>query len=106
LHGQKIKNHSGKFVLSILGTQGEEQKKVQREILRDSDTYFTRWAVHAILTWRNTTVPENVIHIHGSADRLLPYKYVKAHYTIDKGEHVMIMDNAKEISELLKKLID
>lgn len=92
--------------MNILGTRGAEQRKVQRQILQDSDSSFTRWAVHAILTWKNTTVPPNVIHIHGTADRLLPYRYVKADYTVDKGRHIMILDNAEEISQLLKKLIN
>ncbi len=105
LHSDKTKNSAGQFVLSILGTKGVEQRKVQQEILKDSDHLFTRWAIHAILNWNNTVISKNVIHIHGTADRLLPYRYVKADYTINKGEHVMIMDHAKELSDLLKKLI-
>ena len=105
LHSQKVKNYSGQFVLSILGSKGEAQKKLQQQILIDSDPTFTRWAMDAIVNWRNTVVPTNVIHIHGAADKLLPYRYVKAHHTIANGEHVMIMDMAGEVSALLKKLI-
>lgn len=104
-HSGRTKNYSGQFVLSILGTKGIEQRKVQQQIMKDSDPLFTRWAIHAILHWNNTVVPQNVIHIHGTADKLLPYKYVKADFIINNGEHVMIMDKAKEVSELLKKLI-
>jgi pimeloyl-ACP methyl ester carboxylesterase len=105
LHSQKVKNYSGQFVLSILGSKGEAQKKLQRDILKDSDPTFTKWAMDAIVNWRNTIVPKNITHIHGSADKLLPYRYVKADYTIAGGEHVMIMDVADEVSALLKKLI-
>jgi len=104
-HSNRIKAFGGRFVLNILGAKGNEQKKVQQEILKSSDPVFIRWAVHAILTWNNTVIPQNVIHIHGSADPLLPYRYVKAHYTINKGRHLMIMDNGGEGSELLRKLI-
>ena len=104
LHSNKIKNYSGRFVLNILGAKGVEQKKVQRQILRDSDPSFTRWAMDAIVNWRNEQVPENVIHIHGTADKLLPIRYVKAHYQITDAEHVMIMDRSKEISQLLKQI--
>ena len=55
--------------------------------------------------WFVIESPKNVIHIHGTADRLLPYRYVKADYIINNGEHVMIMDKGEEVSELLKKLI-
>ncbi len=104
-HSAQTKNYAGRFVLSILGTKGAEQKKVQQQIMRDSDPLFTRWAINAILNWNNTVIPKNVIHIHGTADKLLPFSYVKADYIITNGEHVMIMDKAEEVSALLKKLI-
>ena len=104
-HSNRIKNSAGQFVLNILGAKGIEQRKVQQEILKDTDPLFVKWAIHAILTWKNTVIPNNVIHIHGSADKLLPSRYVHADYTINKGEHVMIMDRPNELSELLKKLV-
>lgn len=105
LHSQRTKKYAGRFVLSILGTKGLAQRKVQQEILKDSDPSFISWAIHAILNWNNKVIPQNVIHIHGTADKLLLYKYIHADYAIKKGEHVMIMDHAKEVSELLKTLI-
>lgn len=105
LHSQKTKMAAGQIVLKILGTKGEEQKKVQQEILKDTDPIFIRWAIHAIVNWKNVVIPGNVIHIHGTADKLLPFRFVKADYAIGKGEHVMILDHAKELSILLKKLI-
>jgi pimeloyl-ACP methyl ester carboxylesterase len=105
LHSERFKKHSGRFVVNVLGARGPEQKKVQLEILKDSDPAFIRWAIDAILTWSNTVIPGNIIHIHGTADRLLPYRYVKADHAVEGGEHVMIMDRAEEISGLLKELI-
>lgn len=104
-HSEKIKNSAGGFVLSILGAKGIEQKKLQLKIMKDSDAAFTRWAMDAIVNWKNTIIPENVIHIHGTADKLLPCRYVKADYTIKGGEHVMLMDRAEELSQLLKQII-
>jgi pimeloyl-ACP methyl ester carboxylesterase len=105
LHSEKLKGYSGKLVLDLLGAKGRDQKKVQLEILKDTDAAFTRWAMHAIVTWNNTTIPVNLIHIHGTGDRLLPYRYVKADHCIQKGEHVLIMDHAAEVSQLLKNII-
>jgi len=95
---------SSRFVLRILGAKGIEQKKLQHEILMASNPAFTRWTMDAIVKWNNTVVPKNVIHIHGTADKLLPYRYVKADHAILGGEHVMLMDRAPEVSALLKKL--
>lgn len=105
LHSNKIKNSAGGFVLSILGAKGIEQKKLQLQIMKDSDAVFTRWAMDAVVNWKNNVIPKNVIHIHGTADKLLPYRYVKADYTIKDGEHVLVMDRAEELSQLLKTII-
>lgn len=89
----------------FFGPKGERQKKIFHQILNDTDTRFTKWAVYSILHWKNTVVPLNVTHIHGTSDKLLPYRLVKADYTINKGTHLMIMNHPLEISELLKKII-
>jgi len=89
----------------FLGVKGTEQRKIRQALIRDSDPKFTKWAIEAILHWDNNTVPANIIHIHGTADKLLPYRYVKVDYTVEGGEHLMVMDKAEELSVLLKKLI-
>lgn len=89
----------------ILGAKGESQKIVLMQIIKDTDTYFLKWAVNAILNWENKVKPENLVHIHGTADKLLPYRLVQADYTIKNGTHVMPMDKNEEISSLFKKLI-
>jgi len=99
----RTKKSSG-LLIKILGARGAEQQKIQREITLASNPEFTRWAMHAIVNWDNAIVPENVIHIHGTKDRLLPARYVTAHHLINEGEHVMIMDKAAEVSVLIKKL--
>jgi hypothetical protein len=89
----------------ILGGKGKEQKEILRGILMDTDINFTKWAIGSILGWKNEEVPSNLVHIHGTADKLLPYKYVKADYCVDGGSHIMTLDNFTEVSTILKKLI-
>lgn len=101
----KMMKGSAYFFKSVLGKNGKEQKKVLLAIIRDTDPVFVKWSIAAILNWNNKETPGNVIHIHGTADKLLPYRLVKADHTIKGGNHVMPMDSHEEISELLKKLI-
>ncbi len=89
----------------FLGVKGTEQRKIRQQLIQDSDPVFTKWAIGAILHWQNKTAPTNITHIHGTADKLLPYRYVKPDHTIEGGEHLMVMDKAGEISVLLKKLV-
>lgn len=101
----KLVKSTGRLAKNFVGPKGVEEKKVYMEILNDSDSKFTNWATDAILKWQNTEVPKNVIHIHGDADHLLPYRMVKCDHTIKNGTHLMIMDKAKELSDLLKQVI-
>jgi hypothetical protein len=41
----------------------------------------------------------------GADARLLPYRYVKADHTINKGGHIMIVNQAKQIDALLQNLL-
>ena len=89
----------------FFGPAGEKQKKIFRQILNDTDTTFTKWAVYSILHWENSFVPDNLIHIHGTSDKLLPFRLVKADFSINKGTHLMIMNHPGEISAILKNVI-
>lgn len=89
----------------ILGGKTKKAKDLLRQIILDSDTDFVKWAIGAILRWKNNIIPGNLVHIHGTADKLLPHRYVKADYSIKDGTHILPLDHPIEISELLKKLI-
>lgn len=89
----------------LLCDKDPAHKKLIREIIATSDMKFVRWAIGAILHWKNTIVPSNIIHIHGTADKLLPYKLVKADYSIKDGTHVLTLDKHHELSPILKMLI-
>ena len=101
----KLTKATGGLSAMILGPQGIKQKETFRKILAETEPAFTVWAIDAILHWKNEIIPPNVTHIHGSGDRLLPAKFVRAHYIINKGRHIMIMDKAEEISTLLKTIL-
>lgn len=89
----------------VLGVEKDEQRKLINAIVADIDPYFLKWAIDAILHWKETSIPDNVKHIHGSADKLLPYRLTKAEHTIEGGTHMMTLYKHKEISDLLCKLI-
>ena len=89
----------------VFGRNGKEQKKVFLDIIRDTNPDFVKWAIASIMHWQNKTIPKNLVHLHGTADRLLPHRLVKADHLIKGGNHVMPMDSHEEVSMLLKQLI-
>ena len=68
---------------------------------------YSNWAINQIINWRNTSKPENIIHIHGSNDHIFPVKNVQANYIVKGGGHFMVMNRAREMNEIIKnELID
>ena len=102
--GVALKKYQNVYT-SIFGVKDPEQKKLMFRIIKDSDMKFVKWAITAILKWDNKIVPPNLVHIHGTADRLLPFKRAQAHYVIEGGSHVMTFDKAEQISAIMRELI-
>ena len=86
--------------------EGDEQTKLFRQILIDTDPHFLKWALHRVVVWKNQTVPECLIHIHGKRDRIFPFRFVEPDYAFDNSGHLMVMNQAEEVSSLLAELIE
>lgn len=86
-----------------LGVQNEEEKTLVREYRKNISKAYTNWAINQIVNWQNKRKLSNLIHIHGSADRIFPIKNVHPDFIIQGGGHFMIMNRAKEINDILRK---
>jgi pimeloyl-ACP methyl ester carboxylesterase len=82
-----------------------DERQMLKAILLDIDPHFLKWSFHKVVTWKNTVIPENLQHIHGSGDRIFLTRYIKPDYILTKGGHLMVMNQAAEISNLLEKLL-
>ena len=88
----------------LFAPEGSEQKRLLKTILVETDPHFLKWALHKVVVWQNQEVPENLVHVHGKSDRIFPYRYVNPDYTVKNSGHLMVMNRAEEISNLLKEL--
>lgn len=66
--------------------------------------YF-KHCIQMIATWDNKTLPKNYFHIHGTNDRLLSHKNVKADLLIEGGSHAMVVFRANEINPVVETLL-
>ncbi len=66
-----------------------------------TENYF-RYCIHIIVNWDGKYFPNNMIHIHGTGDRLLLYNNVDANYTITNGSHAMVVFRAEEINSIIE----
>lgn len=85
----------------LFGVKSEEDKHLLGEILADTDLVFFRWAMGAIVNWKNDAVSGG-IRIHGTKDKILPLRG-KPEYIIPKSGHFMILTHGKEVSKLIAK---
>lgn len=89
----------------IFGIQTKEEKVLFKNILKDTDSRFLRWAINEIVSWKNLEFPANCIHIHGTKDRILPARNCKVDYLIQNGGHFMTVNKAKEIEKIVKEIV-
>ncbi|WP_158279612.1 hypothetical protein [Arcicella aurantiaca] len=47
----------------------------------------------------------NIKHIHGTSDRILPYKFVSADVKIKGGGHFMTTNRAEELTLKIRELL-
>jgi hypothetical protein len=84
------------------GAVSAADKALLAAILKDTDAHFLKWAINAIVHWQNTIALENLYHIHGTADRVLPIRFVNCNYSITGGGHFMTVNKASEVTSALR----
>ena len=87
----------------FMGGGTKEDKVMVMSFARETDPEFIRWSVNSILRWKQHERPENIIHIHGSSDRLLPLRFTQADHIIANGRHLMVLNKAAEINKILQQ---
>ena len=89
----------------LFSPAGTAQRALFKTILIETDPHFLKWALHKVVVWQNDEVPENIVHIHGKRDRIFPYRFVQPDHAIEGSGHLMVMNQAEEMSNLLETLI-
>ena len=93
------------FITDIFfGAKGKSDKMLLKNILSSTDTKFLMWAIENALHWNPENTPD-IIHIHGTKDKIIPIRYVKPDHIINDGGHLMVLNKAREVSSLLQELL-
>lgn len=86
-------------------TENQIESKLLHQIIKDTDTKFLSWAIHQIMNWKNETYPENLIHIHGTNDRIFSIENISNVIKIPKSGHFMIVNRFQQIQDLIFDMI-
>jgi hypothetical protein len=69
------------------------------KLLSQMDIEFLKWALESLYKWKNTFVP-NAIRIHGTKDRIIPYRG-NVDFPIKDGSHFIMTNRREEIAKIL-----
>jgi pimeloyl-ACP methyl ester carboxylesterase len=89
----------------FLGAEGEDEFRLSNEFIENVDPVYLRWAIKEIIRWKNEWQPPVLYHIHGSKDRTFPLNRVAATHVVEGGGHFMVMNRAKEVSQILQDIL-
>lgn len=89
----------------FFGLKKKDEQRLVWNMMLDTHVIFFRWAVRQIIAWRNTALPAHFTHIHGTADRVIPFRNVSATHVIEGGCHLMVVDRAAEISAVIRQTL-
>ena len=80
-------------------------KKLIRQMIRDGEPRFIKWALNAVLDWRNEEVPQPLWHIHGTRDEVFPIRFTRPSHTIHRAGHLLVISHAAAINGILGEIL-
>ncbi len=92
-----------KLTYWFFGVEEKSEQALLKKIISETDETFLQWSINQIMNWKNSSTGKNIITIHGSQDRILPNN--KSDHVIKGGGHLMIINRASEITNLIQKSI-
>lgn len=90
-----------KLVYKYFGANTPEMKTLLKQILKDTDSKFLKWALVRISAWDYPVRNPGIYHIHGTADKLIPIKLLTPDVRVEGGGHLMVYAQHQLISKLL-----
>lgn len=89
----------------FFGAHTPAEKKLLKEIILSIDETYLRWSLGQLLAWKQEKTPAGIIHLHGTADKVLPFRGGPGVIRVEGGEHMMVLHRAAEISAILSKIL-
>ncbi|CAA6822217.1 MAG: Unknown protein [uncultured Aureispira sp.] len=89
----------------FFGIKTARHQALLKDVLLDTDEFFFRWAIEAILNWENEIVPLHVTQIHGTKDHILPLVETPNLIQVEGGGHFMVLEQADLVTEVLKRIL-
>lgn len=97
---------SGQILRPIFEPDEKLANGLFKDMLHDSNNQFMKQSTKMIINWDKKTYSDKIIHIHGTKDNTLPFRNIKANYTIDKGSHMMVFTRSEDINTIVNRILN
>ncbi|NOZ45809.1 MAG: alpha/beta hydrolase [Chlorobi bacterium] len=84
----------------------KKEKEVFVAMLHDKNPVFLKRATKMIVNWKKEHYSHKITHIHGTNDHTLPYRNIKADFTVKNGSHMMMLTKSNEINALIINILN
>jgi len=89
------------FSFLAFGNTSKKRLILYKKYFTVRDKKYLNWSIYNVLHWQQIKPSENILHIHGTADAIFSFKYIKDCIPVEKGTHIMIINRAKTISKII-----
>lgn len=89
-----------------MGVETEADKALFDAFIAATPLEQLRVQIAAVLAWEGPSKPvEGLVHIHGSADRLMPIWHIQRPVRVAGGGHFMVYNRAEDVSQLVLQAV-
>jgi esterase/lipase len=94
-----VANFEG-YAKYFLGKSLRKKAEIYNKYLSVKNSTYLRWSIFNVLNWNGAVVAhKNLVHIHGTKDKVFPLKNITNVIEVENGTHVMILKKAKTITK-------
>jgi len=95
----------GAIITHTLTIRQAANRRLMRQIVREGDSVFTRWALRAVLEWRNDTLTKPLFHLHGTHDIVFPIRRTNPTHILPRGGHFFLVTRPEAVNEFLRQVL-
>ncbi len=86
-----------------VGIKNKEDRKLIADMNNKMEIDFLKNAIRMIVNWKNNIYDNDIVHIHGTKDKVIRPKFVNPTHWVEGGEHIMILNKAEIVSRLIEQ---
>jgi len=88
-----------------VGPRSKKRLSLYNDYLHVRDKTYLNWSIRNMVCWKRTQPVNDVVHIHGNADMVFPFKYIEDCMVVEGGSHVMLLNKGKEVGAKIEQAI-